>query len=54
MKFRLKMMEAVDEKTMEWAQKASKAFAKLSAELDIRMDDLRKSTEAHNSREEQP
>ena len=27
-KFRLKMMEAVDEETLEWAQKASKEFAK--------------------------
>ena len=27
-KFRLKMMETVDEETLEWAQKASKEFAK--------------------------
>ena len=27
-KFRLKMMETVDEETMEWAQKASTEFAK--------------------------
>ena len=27
-RFRLKLMEAVDEETLEWAQKASREFAK--------------------------
>lgn len=44
--FKNKMLETVDEETLEWAQRASKEFAK-------RMDALRQSVRKHNDRTEE-
>lgn len=58
-KFKQKMLETVDEETLEWAQKASKEFAKRMSyykcamlEVETRMDNLLKSVQQHNDREE--